>query len=315
MKKVEIFSGNWTEIDVMKNSHKYFVFGDNCERWGKGGQAIIRDQKNTIGIRTKKKPDNYSTSFFDDSEYDVNCKIILEDILNIKEKNLLNKDVVLSKNGYGTGLAKMSERSPETFRYLNQCLRNFLHFDNESGVSYYKLPSGNEIANGFYVDMLEIVYPQNDLFLESSLKNDIYNIYDQILHQKKISFTSDKHYKENNIINFYYPGKKLYLVCKVTNDSVKVGDVDKKLLSTFEGYDFNFIKDYDDDKLVTFIEFICTLDDKGNIIYNDDYFNNESVLLTEVQEVNKVQEESLSEKVDSLHKKVDLILDYLTKKL
>ena len=48
MKKVEIFSGNWTNIDVMKSSNKFFVFGDNCERWGKGGQAIIRDLKNTI---------------------------------------------------------------------------------------------------------------------------------------------------------------------------------------------------------------------------------------------------------------------------
>ena len=89
MKKVQIFSGNWTNIDVMKSSNKFFVFGDNCERWGKGGQAIIRDLKNTIGLRTKKKPDNLSSSFFIDLQYEDNCKIILQDILTIKEKNLL----------------------------------------------------------------------------------------------------------------------------------------------------------------------------------------------------------------------------------
>jgi hypothetical protein len=162
MKRLEIFSGNWTEIDVMKSSHKYFVFGDNCERWGKGGQAIIRDLKNTIGIRTKKKPDNFSTSFLTDDEYNTNSKLILEDILVIKEKNLLDEDIVVSKNGYGTGLAKMSERSPLTFNYLNDSLKNLLHFDNTLGVHYYRLPSGNEIASGDYVSLTDILQPNNN---------------------------------------------------------------------------------------------------------------------------------------------------------
>ena len=315
MKKVEIFSGNWTNIDVMKSSNKFFVFGDNCERWGKGGQAIIRDLKNTIGLRTKKKPDNLSSSFFNDLQYEDNCKIILQDILTIKEKNLLDIDIVLSKNGYGTGLARMSEKSPETFNYLNSCLINFLHFDNKLGVTYYRLPSGTEIANGDYVDLTKVSSPNDNSFLlEDSLRNDIYNIYDQILNQKKISITSDYSYKENQIINFYYPGKKPYLVCKVIHDSIKVSDVDSKTLSTFEGYHPNFIKKYDNNKLVTFIEFICTLDDNGNVVYNNDYFSND-IILPKEDIVEYQSESSLSEKIDSLHKKVDLILDYLTKKL
>ena len=315
MKKVEIFSGNWTNIDVMKSSNKFFVFGDNCERWGKGGQAIIRDLKNTIGLRTKKKPDNLSSSFFNDLQYEDNCKIILQDILTIKEKSLLDIDIVLSKNGYGTGLARMSEKSPETFNYLNSCLINFLHFDNKLGVVYYRIPSGTEIANGDYVDLTKISFPSdNGFLLETSLKNDIYNIYDQILNQKKISVTSDNHYDENQILNFYYPGKKLYLVCKVIHDSVKVSDIDKKLLSTFEGYHTDFVKKYDDNKSVTFIEFICTLDGNGNVVYNNDYFSNDPILPKE-NIVEEQSESSLSEKIDSLHKKIDLILDYLTKKL
>lgn len=317
MKKVEIFSENWTEIDVMKNHKKWFVFGDNCERWGKGGQAIIRDLKNTIGLRTKKKPDNYTTSFFSDTELQINCELILEDVLKVKEKNLLDFDVVLSKNGYGTGLAKMAERSPETFNYLNECLRNFLHFDNTTGLHYYKLPSGNEIANGEYISLLDIVQPNsNSLFLESCLVSDIYNVYDQILKQKKLSITSDKFYKSESIINFYYPGKKLYLVCKVINDSVLSSKLDKNILSTFEGFQYDFVKDYDDNKLVTFIEFICTLDDKGNIVYNEDYFSNSEVKPPIVVENEKTSiPNDLERKIDDLGKKVDLILDYLTKKL
>jgi len=317
MKRVEIFSGNWTEIDVMKNSHKYFVFGDNFERWGKGGQAIIRDLKNTIGLRTKKKPDNLSTSFLSDVEYSTNCQSILGDVLIIKEKNIIGEDIVMSKNGYGTGLAKMSERSPETFKYLNDCLRNFLHFDNTLGVHHYKLPSGNEISVGEYVSLTDIVQPNtNSLFLESSLKSDIYNVYDQILNQKKISITSDKSYHKNSIINFYYPGKNLYLVCKVLHNSIIVDSVDKKLLSTFEGFQFDFVKNYSNDNFVTFIEFICTLDDKGNMVYNEDYFSNESVKVSLVEEKKEaVINTNLEKKIDELNKKLDTIWDYLTKKL
>ena len=317
MKRVEIFSGNWTEIDVMKSSHKYFVFGDNFQRWGKGGQAIIRDLKNTIGIRTKKKPDNFSTSFLTDDEYNTNSKLILEDILVIKEKNLLDEDIVVSKNGYGTGLAKMSERSPLTFNYLNDSLKNLLHFDNTLGVHYYRLPSGNEIASGDYVSLTDILQPNNNsLFLESCLKSDIYNVYDQILNQKKISVTFNKCYKSNDIINFYYPGKSLYLVCKVLHNSISVDNVDKKLLSSFEGFQFDFVKDYSNDNFVTFIEFICTLDDKGNMVYNEDYFSNESVKVPLVEEKKEdVVNINLEKKIDELNKKLDLIWDYLTKKL
>jgi hypothetical protein len=312
MKKVEIFSGNWTEIDVMKSSTKFFVFGDNCDRRGKGGQAIIRDLKNTIGLRTKKKPDNLSTSFFSDIEYQKNCELILEDVLNIKEKQLSDSAIVLSKNGYGTGLARLSDRSPQTFQYLNDCLKNFLHFDNINGTHYYRLPSGNQIASGVYVDLTTVKNPQsNSQFLESSLLSDAYTIYDQILKQTKISFTSDKSYQIGDIVNFYYPGKKEYLVCKVLNNSVEVRSLNKTLLSRFEGFTQDFVDNYTDSGLVTFIEFIATLDDKGNMVYNSLYFNDESEIT-----VTKENKENLTidEKLDLLNKKVDFLTELLMKK-
>ncbi len=313
MKKIEIFSTNWTEIDVMKSPSKFFVFGDNCERWGKGGQALIRDQRNSIGLRTKKKPDNLSSSFFNDLEYQKNCQLILEDILTIKEKQLNGSVIVLSKNGYGTGLAKLSERSPETFNYLNESLKNFLHFDNVNGVHYYRLPSGNEIASGEYIDLSTVKNPEsNSQFLESSLILDAYTIYDQILKQKKISFTSDKSYKCGDVINFYSNGKKEYLVCKVINDSITVKDINKDILSQFEGFSSDFVYQYKESDLVTFIEFIATLDDKGNMVYNSNYFNDEPKVDIPIsdQKVNL----TVDEKLDLLNKKVDFLTDLLTKK-
>jgi hypothetical protein len=50
-----------------------FVFGDNLLRFGKGGQAIIRDCPNAFGVPTKRKPAMTPGSFFtegDESDLD-----------------------------------------------------------------------------------------------------------------------------------------------------------------------------------------------------------------------------------------------------
>lgn len=46
-----------------------FVFGDNYQRKGYGGGAKLRDETNTYGFVTKKRPDNADTSFFKPDEY------------------------------------------------------------------------------------------------------------------------------------------------------------------------------------------------------------------------------------------------------
>ena len=54
--KVEVVN-KYTNALLKKNRNKLFVFGDNCLRKGKAGQAIIRDQPNSAGIATKVLPD------------------------------------------------------------------------------------------------------------------------------------------------------------------------------------------------------------------------------------------------------------------
>ncbi len=46
-----------------------FVFGDNWQRIGKGGAAVLRDEPNTYGFITKKYPDNEDGSSFTIEEY------------------------------------------------------------------------------------------------------------------------------------------------------------------------------------------------------------------------------------------------------
>lgn len=115
------------------NPGTVFIFGDNSEvRAGMGGQAIIREQINAIGIATKKFPGNAQKDYFYDNEYEQNCKIIDEDIERIKAyiKEQSFKAVCFPKMGVGTGRAELQKRAPLTFCYLTERLIKEWEFNN-----------------------------------------------------------------------------------------------------------------------------------------------------------------------------------------
>lgn len=127
---IEIFKGNWTIKDVIKHSNKIFIYGDNNLMYGKGGQAVIRDLSNTLGIRTKKAPNNLKESFYTDLDYEDNITKIKKDIKVIKNQMDKGKIIVFSSGGYGTGLAKLYKTAPKTFEYLNEILLENFNFKN-----------------------------------------------------------------------------------------------------------------------------------------------------------------------------------------
>lgn len=127
---IEVFKGNWNRNDVLSNPSKVFIFGDNNLRYGKGGQAIIRDIPNTLGIRTKRAPNNNVSSFYNDDDYDDNISKIKEDIENIKIVEESGRIIVFSNGGYGTGLARLSTKAPKTFEYLNTILLEYFDYTN-----------------------------------------------------------------------------------------------------------------------------------------------------------------------------------------
>ena len=58
---------------VRANRDKLFLFGDNLERRGFGGQAAaMRREPNAIGIPTKKSPSYRDDAFFSDEEFEQN---------------------------------------------------------------------------------------------------------------------------------------------------------------------------------------------------------------------------------------------------
>jgi hypothetical protein len=110
--------------DVRKYSDSLFIYGDNNIGKGKGGQAIIRDEPNTLGIPTKKYPSNHPNSFYVDADYNDNIKRIDDAINRIINASKKYKYVILPADGFGTGLAKLPIKAPKTYQYLTHSVEN-----------------------------------------------------------------------------------------------------------------------------------------------------------------------------------------------
>lgn len=121
--------------DLQANPHLLYIFGDNMERTGLGGQAReMRGEPNAFGFATKRKaahgtPDCY----FVDGDPDL-ADIYASELVRLSEK-LQDKSieaVVWPLDGIGTGLAELAKFCPS---YLNKLtiLPNVLkHIRNEA---------------------------------------------------------------------------------------------------------------------------------------------------------------------------------------
>lgn len=99
--------------DLRNNPDKIYIFGDNTEGWGKGGQAIVRDEPNAFGISTKDSP----TQFMSDDNFEANKAKIDADIAAIKADG---RPIVFPEDGIGTGRADLQNKAPRTWAYLQK---------------------------------------------------------------------------------------------------------------------------------------------------------------------------------------------------
>lgn len=109
-----------------KSDHLY-IYGDNIIHKGAKGQAIIRYLSNAMGIPTKKFPNNRPSSYLSDDEYENNCELISESIDRIVKLADSYVYLVLPANGLGTGLAKLNIVAPQTYKYLNDKIRELIY--------------------------------------------------------------------------------------------------------------------------------------------------------------------------------------------
>lgn len=105
-----------TRESVRAEPETLFVFGDNDQRKGNGGQAkAMRGEPNAVGIRTKDAPHTGESAYWSDAMYEDNIKKIDEDFKRIESHK---GTVVIPSAGLGTGLSELQIRAPKTLAYL-----------------------------------------------------------------------------------------------------------------------------------------------------------------------------------------------------
>jgi diguanylate cyclase (GGDEF)-like protein len=111
----------WTVADVKAGAKtEVFVFGDNLAGRGKGGQAVIRDEPNTVGVPTKRLPSNAEGAFFGKPENVAEEKAAITAAIDqiIVARETQGKTIVMPEDGLGTGLAELQARAPEVWAHL-----------------------------------------------------------------------------------------------------------------------------------------------------------------------------------------------------
>lgn len=122
-----------TRQDLRDNPNTLYVFGDNLEGWGMGGQAAeMRGEPNAVGIPTKVSPSVYFEEKNINSFYDKFLSILDKKTDLLMEHLAAGKDVVWPEDGIGTGLARLEEKCPTVWRTL----KHIKHAIEEVGKKY-----------------------------------------------------------------------------------------------------------------------------------------------------------------------------------
>ena len=132
--KIITISEYYTPKLCADNPSSLFIYGDNLEKTGKGGQACIRHCSNTHGIPTKRKPSSGDDAYFSDDDFEANKEAILNEMESVWNYARANYGaIIFPKEGLGTGLAELKERAPKTWGFLCAKLTEMFGFDNEKG--------------------------------------------------------------------------------------------------------------------------------------------------------------------------------------
>ena len=114
-----IFQHRIYRIDLRNNPDVLYVFGDNVDRVGLGGQAgEMRGEPNAAGVATKWSPFMDESAFFNDVDYDGIAKIIDTDFEPLFKAALNGKTIIIPADGLGTGLSEMPTRCPKLYQLV-----------------------------------------------------------------------------------------------------------------------------------------------------------------------------------------------------
>lgn len=111
--------------DLRANPDLIYLFGDNEQRIGLGGQAReMRGEVNAVGIRTKRAPGMKEEDFWSDEKFDIYSRMIDEDFHDVIQYARTGHSIVIPLDGLGTGLSELPTRAPKLLAYINEHIRH-----------------------------------------------------------------------------------------------------------------------------------------------------------------------------------------------
>lgn len=100
-----------------------FLFGDNLQRRGKAGQAVIRDEPNAVGIPTKRRPSMLPGSFFEEGDYLEVIPLIDNAMLGVIGLPREGRSVWIPADGIGTGMARLPLLAPSIHAHIDDWIK------------------------------------------------------------------------------------------------------------------------------------------------------------------------------------------------
>lgn len=113
------------QITADEDAGIYYVFGDNAERRGFGGQAKeARGHINSIGVVTKMRPEHGTPKcYLHDENFFQNVAVINGDLDIVQRRLREGKIVCWPSAGIGTDRAMLKSYAPRTLEYINMALK------------------------------------------------------------------------------------------------------------------------------------------------------------------------------------------------
>ena len=127
-----IYSDLILRAEVRANPNTIYLFGDNIERRGFGGQAKeMRGEPNALGIAVKFSPGRDSEAYLsDDQSLLLMWQDVFErDMILVSERLRKGKDIVMPSGGIGTGRAMVAKKAPKCWEIISYNF-TYLGIDN-----------------------------------------------------------------------------------------------------------------------------------------------------------------------------------------
>jgi hypothetical protein len=120
--------------DLQANPEARYVFGDNTQRRGLGGQAKeMRGEPNAIGIVTKWYPDTPNAAFFRDDDFhiDIIHQGVNDDLEMVMEAIEQKRTVIWPLDGIGTGLSRLPQNAPDLWGAMEHARKEIEQYGKE----------------------------------------------------------------------------------------------------------------------------------------------------------------------------------------